>query len=70
MSSFPHGGNLAATRKWLDSEGYNDKFVGWKADALVGADKEIISKKFQLPEEEDKYHILLSLLAVARELRG
>ncbi len=39
MSDFPKGGDIAATRVWLDNEGFNGLLVGWKADALLGADK-------------------------------
>jgi hypothetical protein len=39
MSDFPKGGDLEATRTWLDKEGFTDAFTGWKADALLGLEK-------------------------------
>jgi hypothetical protein len=40
MTDFPTGGNVEATRAWLDKEGFFGFFIDWKADALLGADKE------------------------------
>jgi hypothetical protein len=42
MSDFPRGGDIEATRAWLDKEGFQGLFVGWEADALLGSDKEDI----------------------------
>ncbi len=39
MSDFPHKGSTETTRKWLDDNGFDNCFVGWKADALIGLDK-------------------------------
>jgi len=39
MSNFPKGGNLKATRDWLDEEGFTNVLVGWKADAILGLEK-------------------------------
>ena len=39
MTDFPKGGDVEATRKWLDKEGYAGFFEDWKADALLGTDK-------------------------------
>lgn len=36
MSDFPKGGDIGATRAWLDKEGFNGLFVGWKADSVWG----------------------------------
>ena len=36
MSDFPIGGNIEATRAWLDKEGFKGLFIGWKADAILG----------------------------------
>jgi hypothetical protein len=44
MSDYPHRGDAAATREWLDKEGFTGFFVGWKADALLGIEKEDIIK--------------------------
>ena len=39
MSDFPKGGDVASTSAWLEKEGFAGLFPGWKADALLGADK-------------------------------
>lgn len=57
-------------RIWLDNEGFDGKFVGWKPDALIGAKETAIAKKFQLPEEEERLDILLGLLETAKSERG
>ena len=44
MSDFPKGGDIDTTRVWLNKEGFNEFFDGWKADAILGLDKtDIIS---------------------------
>lgn len=72
MNNFPLKGDLNAVRTWLNNEGYDDKCLteNWDAEALLGADKEIISKNFQLPEEEGRLDTLWSLLATARRREG
>ena len=42
MSDFPKAGNVESTRVWLDQEGFEGLFVGWKADALLGLEREDI----------------------------
>ena len=44
MSDFPHGQGAAETRLWLDDNDFHGKFSNWKADALLGADKEGIMR--------------------------
>ena len=39
MSDFPKGGAIEATRAWLDKEGFEGIFVGWKADAILGLER-------------------------------
>jgi hypothetical protein len=39
MSDFPRGGDIEATRAWLDKEGFQELFVGWEADALLGLEE-------------------------------
>lgn len=39
MSDFPKGGDVNATRAWLDKKGFLNVLVGWEADALLGLDK-------------------------------
>jgi hypothetical protein len=65
MSDFPKGGDIEATRAWLDKEGFQGLFVGWKADALLGADKEDI-----LIEAGGKGRMLWGLLNTARITTG
>lgn len=40
MSDFPHAGNVAQTRKWLDDNEFKGVFMGWKADAIMGLNEE------------------------------
>ncbi len=39
MSDFPKGGDIQATRNWLDQKGFTGKFLNWKADAILGLEK-------------------------------
>jgi hypothetical protein len=39
MSDFPIGGNVQATRAWLDRKGFLDVFLDWEADSLIGSEK-------------------------------
>jgi hypothetical protein len=39
MSDFPKGGDIQATRAWLDKKGFTGQFTGWEADAILGQDK-------------------------------
>ena len=66
MSDFPKGGNIEATRVWLDKEGFEGLFVGWVADALLGADKAYILKK----AGEDAGEMLWGLLNTAKISTG
>ena len=61
MSDFPKGGDYGAARAWLDKEGFVGLFVDWKADALLGADKEDI-----IAEAGEKGRMLWGLLNTAR----
>lgn len=36
MSTFPFGGDVKATRAWLDKKGFDGLLTGWKADAIIG----------------------------------
>ena len=62
ISDFPRGGDIEATRAWLDKEGFQGLFVGWEADALFGADKAYILKK----AGEDAGEMFWGLLHTAR----
>ena len=39
MSDFPKGGDIEATRAWLDKKGLSGMFDGWEADALLGLER-------------------------------
>ena len=39
MSDFPQGGDVGATRVWLNENGFVDVLKGWKADAVFGLEK-------------------------------
>ncbi len=62
MSDFPRGGDVEATRAWLDKKGFEGLFVGWMADALFGADKEDIL----IEAGEDAGEMLWGFLNTAR----
>ncbi len=63
MSAFPEGGDIAATRAWLDNEGFNGLLVGWEADALLGADNSDIIDEIGV----EKCRSLRGLLNTARQ---
>ena len=64
MSDFPKGGDVESTRVWLDKEGFAGLFIGWKADAMLGADKiDIIEMA-----GKDKGRRLWGFLNTARQL--
>jgi hypothetical protein len=65
MSDFPRGGDVEAARAWLDKKGFEGLFVGWEADALLGADKEDI-----LALGGEKGRMLWGLLNIARITTG
>jgi hypothetical protein len=64
MSDFPKRGDIALTRIWLDKKGFVGLFIGWEADAILGADKEDI-----LAEAGEKGRMLWGLLNTARLTR-
>ena len=45
MSDFPKGGDIEETTAWLDKDDFEGIFAGWKADAILGANKTYILKK-------------------------
>ncbi len=47
MSDFPKGGDIAATRAWLDNEGFHNVFFGWKANTLLLQDLDLILQEFK-----------------------
>jgi hypothetical protein len=66
MSDFPKCGDIEATRAWLNKKGFEGLFVGWEADALLGADKGYILKK----AGDDEGEMLWGLLNMARVTAG
>jgi hypothetical protein len=62
MSDFPKGKGTEETRRWLDGKGFRNGFVGWQADALLGADRSYILRV--VPEDEGER--LWGLLRTAR----
>ena len=70
MSDFPKGGDVQMTRDWLDKEGFDGLFVGWKADALLGQEEvDILSYFNDDAGTRDKGLQLCGLLATARETK-
>jgi len=71
MSDFPKGGDIGATRTWLDRKGFDGVFVGWKADAILGKSDEFIKTKFpKTADGQDRAEILCGLLNTARQQAG
>ena len=69
MSDFPRGGDLQATRIWLDKNGFLDVFEGWQADALLVKSDEYVKSKF--PEASiERAEMLTGLLNTARQSTG
>lgn len=69
MTDFPKGGTVEATRLWLDKKGFEDVFVGWKADAILGLDKVNIRSMFS-EEDQDRALMLWGFLNTARRTTG
>jgi len=68
MSDFPKGGDIGATRTWLDRKGFDGVFVGWEADAILGKSDEFIKTKFpKTADGQDRAEILCGLLNTARQ---
>ena len=71
MSDFPSGGDVQATRAWLDKEGFVDVFIGWKADAILGKSDEFVRSRFpKALEGQDQAEMLCGLLNTARQSTG
>jgi hypothetical protein len=68
MSDFPKGGDIQATRDWLDKKGFTGKFPNWKADSILGKNDDFIKSKFDsTPEEQERAERLCGLLNTARQ---
>ena len=68
MTEFPIGGDIHATRIWLDKKGFVGFFQGLNADTLMGISDESIKLKF--PETENgknQAEILCGFLNSARQ---
>lgn len=69
MSDFPTGGNIQATRDWLDNKGFTEKFIGWEADEILGKSDDFIKAKFDnTPEEQERAERLCGRLNRARQI--
>ena len=68
MSDFPHGKGEEETRAWLGVKRFPNVFVGWDADALLGARKKGVLLEFQDARREGER--LWGLLNTARSNRG
>jgi hypothetical protein len=64
MSDFPKGGDVATTRAWLDRKGYQNCFIGWEADALLGIEPEFINARV---DDKDKAAMLRGFLNTAKQ---
>ena len=68
MSDFPFGGDIEATRTWLDKKEFTGVFTGWEAAAILGKTEEYVKTKFSTtPEDQEKAEILCGLLDTARK---
>ena len=69
MDDFPRGGDIATTRAWLDRKGFDRKFNGWEANAILGlTETQIRSKCDNNLEDQDKADMLLGYLNFVRLL--
>ena len=64
--SFPVNGDVAVTRKWLDSKGFQGLFVGFEAEALLG----LSQANIQRVVPGDRGLRLWGLINRAREIAG
>ena len=68
MSDYPKGGDIEATRDWLDKKGFTGKFLGWEADEILGKSDDFIKSKFDnTPEEQERAERLCGRLNTARQ---
>ena len=65
MSDFPKGGDIEATRAWLDKKLFENIFVGWEADAILGLERSDV-----LAQGGDNALMLWGLLNTARMTAG
>ena len=71
MSDFPKGGDIQATRAWLDKKGFVSVFDNWKADALLGKSDEFIRRNFPSSEaDQERAEMLCGYLNTARQSKG
>jgi len=64
-SDFPKCGGIEATRAWLDKHGFEGKFIGWKADKILGLERT------DIPDlGGEKGLMLFSLINTARRTTG
>ena len=69
MSDFPKGGDVQATRAWLDLKGFQGVFENWKADAILGLEETHILNAFPAGSG-DKGLKLWGFLNTARQTTG
>ena len=71
ISDFPKGGDVQATRAWLDLKGFQGVFENWEADALLGKPDEFIRRKFPSSVEgQERAEMLCGFLNTARQTTG
>jgi hypothetical protein len=69
MGDYPKGGDVEATRAWLDKKGFVGVFTGWEADAILGKSDDFIKGKFpSTTEGQEKAEILCGFLNTARSI--
>ena len=69
MSDFPIGGDIQATRDWLDQKGFKEKFIGWEADEILGKNDDFIKSKFEnTPAERERAERLCGRLNWTRQI--
>ncbi len=44
MSDFPKGGDIQATRTWLDQKGFTGKLIDFEADSILGLNESHIHR--------------------------
>lgn len=67
MNTFPYDGDVAATRNWLDGEGFMDVFMKWKANMLLCASRDDVFE--ELLQDAPSTRRLWTLLEEARRDR-
>jgi hypothetical protein len=71
MTNFPKGGDVEATRVWLDNKGFINLFQGWKANDIIGKSDQFLKTNFpETFEGNEQAEKLCGFMSTARKSAG